>query len=154
MADAHAHGLAVHCWTFRDEDRFRPAGLDAAAELRAFFDAGVDGVFADQPRHRRGRAAVVDDEAVNEIDEERARKARAHLFSGVAAFVVAVIAVPVFGWLAGAGDGDLRRSAPCWRRRTVRRDGEVAPAARALMIVGGLGFAAVCVLLAVRAFSR
>ena len=37
--------------------------------------------------------------------------------------------------------------------RTMRRDGEVAPAARALMIVGGLGFAAVCVLLAVRAFS-
>ena len=42
-------GLAVHCWTFRDEARFRPTGLDATGELTAFFDAGVDGVFADQP---------------------------------------------------------------------------------------------------------
>ena len=33
VADAHARGLAVHCWTFRDEERFRPAGLDAAGEL-------------------------------------------------------------------------------------------------------------------------
>ena len=90
---------------------------------------------------------------MSEIDEERARKARAHLFSGVAAFVVAVIAVPVFGWLAGARDGGVRASAAVLASRTMRRDGEVAPAARALMIVGGLGFAAVCVLLAVRAFS-
>ena len=37
--------------------------------------------------------------------------------------------------------------------RSMRRDGEVAPTARALMIVGGVGFAAVCVLLAVQAFS-
>lgn len=49
VADAHAHGLVVHCWTFRDEERFRPAGLDAVGELIAFFDAGVDGVFADHP---------------------------------------------------------------------------------------------------------
>lgn len=46
---AHAAGLVVHCWTFRDEERFRPVGLDAAAEYAAFFDAGVDGVFSDQP---------------------------------------------------------------------------------------------------------
>ena len=49
VADAHALGLAVHCWTFRDEARFRPTGLDAVGELTAFLDAGVDGVFADQP---------------------------------------------------------------------------------------------------------
>lgn len=49
VADAHAAGLRVHCWTFRDEPRYRPVGLDAAAEYRAFFDAGVDGVFSDQP---------------------------------------------------------------------------------------------------------
>ena len=49
VADAHARGLAVHCWTFRDEARFRPTGLDATGELTAFLDAGVDGVFADQP---------------------------------------------------------------------------------------------------------
>jgi hypothetical protein len=93
----------------------------------------------------------VDDEQVSEIDEERTRKSRAYLFSGIAAFVVAVIAVPVFGWqAAGAmvvfGIGGVVAS------RTMRRDGEVAPAARALMIVGGLGFA-VCAFLAVRAFS-
>ncbi len=49
VADAHALGLAVHCWTFRDEARFRPTDLDAVGELTAFFEAGVDGVFADQP---------------------------------------------------------------------------------------------------------
>ena len=49
VAEAHAAGLLVHCWTFRDEARFRPAGLDAVGELTAFFAAGVDGVFADSP---------------------------------------------------------------------------------------------------------
>jgi glycerophosphoryl diester phosphodiesterase len=49
VAEAHAAGLAVHCWTFRDEARFRPVGLDAVGELTAFFAAGVDGVFADSP---------------------------------------------------------------------------------------------------------
>lgn len=49
VANAHAEGLLVHCWTFRDEERFRPTGLDAVGELTAFFDAGVDGVFADHP---------------------------------------------------------------------------------------------------------
>ena len=39
----------MHCWTFRDEKRFRPVGLSAADEYAAFFDAGVDGVFSDQP---------------------------------------------------------------------------------------------------------
>jgi hypothetical protein len=94
----------------------------------------------------------VDDEPVNEIDEERARKARSYLFSGVAAFVVAVIAVPVYGWLPGVamalfGVGAVLAS------RSMRSDGEVAPAARALMIVGGVAFAVVCAFLAVRAFS-
>ena len=49
VADAHALGLLVHCWTFRDEERFRPPGLSAAQEYAAFLDAGVDGVFSDQP---------------------------------------------------------------------------------------------------------
>jgi hypothetical protein len=92
----------------------------------------------------------VDDEGVTGIDE-RARRSRAHLFSGIAALVVAVIAVPAFGWLAGVamalvGIGNLLAM------RDVRRDGEIAPASRALIIVGGLGFAAICVLLAIRAF--
>lgn len=83
--------------------------------------------------------------------EERARRSRAHLFAGIAALIIAVIAVPAFGWIAGfamalVGVGNLLAV------RTIRRDGEVAPAARALVVVGGLGFAAVCVLLALRAF--
>ena len=57
--DAHAAGLAVHPWTFRAENAFLPAELrssddpaefgDFAAELRQFFDLGVDGVFTDHP---------------------------------------------------------------------------------------------------------
>jgi glycerophosphoryl diester phosphodiesterase len=49
VADCHAVGLGVHPWTFRAEKRFLPAGLDLEGELREFFAAGVDGVFADQP---------------------------------------------------------------------------------------------------------
>ena len=49
VAEAHAAGLAVHCWTFRDEAQFRPTGLNATGELTAFFAASVDGVFADSP---------------------------------------------------------------------------------------------------------
>jgi len=65
---------------------------------------------------------------------------------------VALVAVPVYGVLPAIamvvfGIGAVLAS------RTMRREGEVAPTARALMIVGGVGFAAVCVLLAVRAFA-
>jgi glycerophosphoryl diester phosphodiesterase len=62
--DAHAFGLAVHAFTFRNENRFLPAELrsvaadgevhdddygDAFAEYARFFRAGVDGVFSDNP---------------------------------------------------------------------------------------------------------
>jgi glycerophosphoryl diester phosphodiesterase len=56
--DAHAAGLFVHPWTFRRENAFLPLELwqgdesapgDLAAELTAFFDLGVDGVFTDNP---------------------------------------------------------------------------------------------------------
>ena len=55
--DAHAAGLAVHAWTFRDENRFLPGPLrsargrygDARAEYAAFLGAGVDAVFTDHP---------------------------------------------------------------------------------------------------------
>ncbi len=69
VADAHFAGLAVHAYTFRDENHFLPACCrtggdpgtstgtnpgtssgtkgDAFGEYRAFFDAGVDGVFSD-----------------------------------------------------------------------------------------------------------
>ncbi len=57
--DAHAVGLAVHAFTFRDENAFLPADLrrgwgdadrgDGVAECVAFLEAGVDGLFADHP---------------------------------------------------------------------------------------------------------
>jgi glycerophosphoryl diester phosphodiesterase len=57
--DAHAAGLAVHAFTFRDENAFLPADLrrgpvdadrgDGLAECVAFLEAGVDGLFADHP---------------------------------------------------------------------------------------------------------
>ncbi len=59
VARAHAAGLAVHPWTFRAENFFLPANLrsngnpaapgDLAAEMRAFVDEGVDGIFTDNP---------------------------------------------------------------------------------------------------------
>lgn len=59
VGDAHAAGLLVHPYTFRNENRFLPADLrsspqptdygDVFAEYAAFFAAGVDGVFTDNP---------------------------------------------------------------------------------------------------------
>ena len=59
VADAHAAGLLVHAWTFRQENIFLAAddriGEDQAthgngvAEYRRFFRYGVDGVFSDFP---------------------------------------------------------------------------------------------------------
>ncbi|EON22970.1 glycerophosphoryl diester phosphodiesterase [Nocardioides sp. CF8] len=57
--DAHAAGLVVHVWTLRRENQFmatnfrvgadRNAPGDMYAETQAFLDAGVDGVFSDNP---------------------------------------------------------------------------------------------------------
>ena len=46
---AHEAGLQVHVYTFRPEDRYLPTDQqgDPAAELRAFYALGVDGVFSD-----------------------------------------------------------------------------------------------------------
>lgn len=64
VARAHAANLVVHAWTFRPENFFLPASLrstqgnapeqlrqrgDLGAEVRAFYAAGVDGVFSDDP---------------------------------------------------------------------------------------------------------
>jgi glycerophosphoryl diester phosphodiesterase len=57
--DAHARGLKVHAWTFRNENQFLPlnlrTGTDPSAwgnvleEVRTFLAAGLDGLFADFP---------------------------------------------------------------------------------------------------------
>lgn len=51
VAGAHAAGLLVHPWTFRNEASFlhRDYAGDPTAELRQFYQLGVDGVFADFP---------------------------------------------------------------------------------------------------------
>ncbi len=64
VARAHEVGLLVHVWTLRPENYFLPQSLrrgdpnapdylrqhgDFDAELRAFYAAGVDGVFSDAP---------------------------------------------------------------------------------------------------------
>jgi glycerophosphoryl diester phosphodiesterase len=59
VADAHAAGLAVHSWTFRNENTFLPVDYrngtdpaawgDATAEYLLFFHLGLDGVFSDFP---------------------------------------------------------------------------------------------------------
>ncbi|MDB5968843.1 MAG: glpQ [Hydrocarboniphaga sp.] len=49
IADAHAAGLFVHSYTFRDETRYLPGAYmgDPKAEFIQFFKAGIDGVFTD-----------------------------------------------------------------------------------------------------------
>jgi glycerophosphoryl diester phosphodiesterase len=51
VKDAHAVGLFVHTWTFRSEPKRLTSDFkgDPAAEYKAFFDLGVDGVFSDFP---------------------------------------------------------------------------------------------------------
>jgi glycerophosphoryl diester phosphodiesterase len=68
VADARAAGMGVHVWTMRPENPFLPTPLrsappdspsargDGVAEIRAYLDAGVDGVFTDDPAS--GRTAV------------------------------------------------------------------------------------------------
>lgn len=59
VPDAHATGMVVHVWTVRDENQFMATNFrrgtdpnakgDSIAESQAFLDAGVDGIFSDQP---------------------------------------------------------------------------------------------------------
>ena len=49
IADAHAKGLLVHSYTFRNEQKYLAAYYkgDPMAEYIQFFEAGIDGVFTD-----------------------------------------------------------------------------------------------------------
>ena len=51
IKNAHAVGLMVHSWTFRNEPRRLASDFagDPLAEYKAFFDAGLDGLFSDFP---------------------------------------------------------------------------------------------------------
>lgn len=51
VKDAHAAGLFVHSWTFRSEPKRLASNFkgDPAAEYKAFFDLGIDGLFSDFP---------------------------------------------------------------------------------------------------------
>ncbi|WP_074078489.1 glycerophosphodiester phosphodiesterase family protein [Microvirga massiliensis] len=51
VKDAHEAGLLVFTWTFRSEPKRLAASFngDPAAEYKAFYDLGVDGVFSDFP---------------------------------------------------------------------------------------------------------
>lgn len=59
VADAHAEGLKVIAYTFRNENDYLPTDLrigddpsdygDAIAEYLAFYEAGIDGVWSDNP---------------------------------------------------------------------------------------------------------
>lgn len=53
IRDAHAVGLFVHTWTFRSEPKRLASSFkgDPAAEYKAFFALGVDGLFSDFPDH-------------------------------------------------------------------------------------------------------
>ena len=66
VKEAHARGLLVHGWTFRAENQFLPSQLargtgsasrgDMTEYLRPFIEAGIDGIFTDQPD--LGREAI------------------------------------------------------------------------------------------------
>jgi len=49
--DAHAVGLKVHAWTFRNEDQYLAPDYNGnpQAEYEQFFKLGIDGVFSDFP---------------------------------------------------------------------------------------------------------
>jgi glycerophosphoryl diester phosphodiesterase len=51
VRDAHAVGLQVHPWTFRNEDFFLPQDFlgNPQGEYELFFSLGIDGVFSDFP---------------------------------------------------------------------------------------------------------
>ena len=71
VEDAHEAGLLVHPYTFRNENQFLPQALrngavpsdygDAFAEYAAFYAAGVDGLFSDNPDTAVAARALLED---------------------------------------------------------------------------------------------
>jgi glycerophosphoryl diester phosphodiesterase len=71
VRDAHRAGLEVHPYTFRAENNFLPCELrsssnvqrhgDLEAEVRQFFELGVDGVFVDHPDYAVDARESLDD---------------------------------------------------------------------------------------------
>jgi glycerophosphoryl diester phosphodiesterase len=76
VRDAHRAGLVVHPYTFRAENFFLPCELrlprppspapptrhgNAEAEVRQFFELGVDGVFIDHPDYAVDARESLDD---------------------------------------------------------------------------------------------
>ncbi|BAZ32741.1 glycerophosphoryl diester phosphodiesterase [Cylindrospermum sp. NIES-4074] len=51
VTNAHAAGLLIHAWTFRNEDSFLPLDFQGnpQGEYELFFSLGIDGVFSDYP---------------------------------------------------------------------------------------------------------
>jgi glycerophosphoryl diester phosphodiesterase len=51
IRDAHAAGLLVHTWTFRNERQFlgRQYGDNPSKEYLQFYCLGIDGLFSDFP---------------------------------------------------------------------------------------------------------
>ena len=78
VAEAHAANLLVHAWTFRAENHFLPGPMragadpvafgDAAAEVTAYLQSGLDGFFIDQPDVG---ARVRDAFAISQPDDRR-----------------------------------------------------------------------------------
>lgn len=74
VTDAHLAGLKVHPYTFRPENNFLPQSLRCSArldercasgsikEMKLYFQAGVDGIFTDDPAI--GRQAITEYTAV------------------------------------------------------------------------------------------
>ena len=87
---------------------------------------------------------------MTEIDD-RARRGRAHQFSGAASLVLAIGAFPVFGVIAATGMA-LLGGGNLLAVRGVKADGMVAPLAKVLMVVGALAFV-VGVLIALKLFG-
>jgi len=81
IPDAHAAGLSVHAWTFRDEPQFLAADYhdDPRREYRQFLSLGLDGLITDFPATASSLASAMDKSAARgyrdeEIDPQSAKR--------------------------------------------------------------------------------